>query len=293
MEVDKIVRLINTNFTKDDLLVYLTYKSESKPTLEEAKRDIQEYITRIKRYRYENGLEDLKYLFVIRPKDKRKGISHKILINSMDEKVAEDLWDKGHANAGRLNEDDSIEITGRYITKDLKDLSNCGSSKFEEKHNHKDKKETSPEVPVQEQFLKLNEISINAADFEKLIALIGVIIRPIDFTKKFKIELNYDPENPRAKMEYFKSKKEIVQEANNNKKTAGIENQVQLEKLYESKLENGVKLNVSISAKIENLNQEIFLNDVEKNIHEILQSFSISTRNFYLLFGNEIKNKLL
>lgn len=66
------------------------------------------------------------------------------------------------------------------------------------------KKETAPEVSVQEQLLNTDEISINAADFEKLIALIGVIIRPMDFTKKFKIELNYDPENPRVKMKYFK-----------------------------------------------------------------------------------------
>ncbi len=152
MKVDKIINLINTNFTKDDLLVSLTYKSKCKPTLEEAKRDIKEYIKRIKRYRHENGLEDLKYLFVIRPKDKRKGISHKILINNMDEKVAEDLWNKGYANAGRLKEDDSIEMIGRYITKDFKDLSNYGSSKFEGKYNHQNKKETALEVPVQEQY---------------------------------------------------------------------------------------------------------------------------------------------
>lgn len=78
-----------------------------------------------------------------------------------------------------------------------------------------------------------------------------------------------------------------------NKKTAGIENEVQLEKLYESNLENGVKLNISISAKVEGLDHELFIDDVEKNIHEILQSISMSTRNFYLLFGNEIRNKLL
>ena len=170
MKVDKIVNLINTNFEKDDLLVSLTYKSKCKPTLEEAKRDIQEYIKRIKRYRHENGLEDLKYLFVIRPKDKRKGISHKILINSMDEKVAENLWNKGYANAGRLKEDESIEMIGRYITKDLKDLSNYGSSKFEVKRNHQDKKETAPEVPVQEQskcsYLGCNNIGTILDDVE-------------------------------------------------------------------------------------------------------------------------------
>lgn len=74
-----------------------------------------------------------------------------------------------------------------------------------------------------------------------------------------------------------------------DKKTVGIEKKIQLEKSYENKFENGVKLNISISANIENLGQEMFL----ENIHEILQSISISAHNFYLLFGNEIRNKLL
>ena len=153
MNLDKIVNLINTNFEKDDLLVSLTYKSKCKPTIEEAKIDIQEYIKRIKRYRFENGLGELEYFHVIISKDKRRGISHKILIKSMDEKVAEALWEKGYANAGRLKEDESIEMIGRYITKDLKDSSNYSSYKFEGKHNHQeDTKETAPEGSVQEQF---------------------------------------------------------------------------------------------------------------------------------------------
>ena len=70
------------------------------------------------------------------------------------------------------------------------------------------KKETTPEVPVQEQFVKTNEISIRAIDFEKIITLIGIIIAPIDLTTtKFKIEVEYDPVNPRVKMKYFKSEK--------------------------------------------------------------------------------------
>lgn len=152
LEWDKIVSLINTNFKKDDLLVSLTYKSKSKTTLEEAKRDIQEYIKRIKRYRHENGLEDLKYLFVIKSKDKRKWISHKILINSMDEKIVEDLWSEGYANAGKLTDDESIEMIGRYITKDLKDSIYYGKSKFEEKQKYQeDEKETATEGSVQKQ----------------------------------------------------------------------------------------------------------------------------------------------
>jgi len=152
----------------------------------------------------------------------------------------------------------------------------------------RDKKETVTEVPVQEQYVQTNAMHINSIDFEKIVAVAGTLIKPIDFSKKFKIALDYDPKRSKVKLEYFDAQK--VEE---NKKTAGTENQIQLEKLYENKLENGVKLNVSISVKIESLNQEMFLNDVEKKIHEILQSFSISTRNFYLLFGNEIKNKLL
>lgn len=67
--------------------------------------------------------------------------------------------------------------------------------------------ETAQEVPIQEQYSKTNVIHINSIDFEKIVTLAGVLIKPIDFTKKFKIVLDYDPEQSKVKLEYFKSEK--------------------------------------------------------------------------------------
>lgn len=119
----KVTRLLNTNFTKDDLSISLTYDDKNLPTLDEARRDIQNYIKRLKRYRKKNGLEDLKYLYVIEFEDKKSKktrVHHHIVINNMDRNVAEDLWGKGWANADRLKPNDfGLEGISRYITKNL------------------------------------------------------------------------------------------------------------------------------------------------------------------------------
>lgn len=65
--------------------------------------------------------------------------------------------------------------------------------------------ETAPEVPVQEQLNKTNENHINSTDFEKIIALSNIVTGPLDFSKKFKTVLEYDPEWPTVKLEHFKA----------------------------------------------------------------------------------------
>lgn len=117
-----LIRLINTNFTDDDLAVHLTYTDGELPVdEEEAKKDVINYIRRIKHYRKKNGLPPLKYIAVIENGKKRKRIHHHILISGMDRDVVEKLWAKGRANADRLKEDEyGYEGLARYITKDPK-----------------------------------------------------------------------------------------------------------------------------------------------------------------------------
>jgi len=67
------------------------------------------------------------------------------------------------------------------------------------------KKKTAQEVPVQEQYVKTNEIHIDATDFQKIVTLLEVMIKPINFTSKFKIVLNYEPNNSKVELNYFKS----------------------------------------------------------------------------------------
>ncbi|WP_321994806.1 rolling circle replication-associated protein [Clostridium butyricum] len=121
----KIVRLINTNFKEDDLMITLTYKDHYLPSESEAKRDMQNYIRRLKRFRKKEGLEDLKYLYVIEyendPKRSKKiRIHHHIIINNMDRDIAEGLWKKGRTDSMKLQPDD-FGLTGiaKYISKGL------------------------------------------------------------------------------------------------------------------------------------------------------------------------------
>ncbi len=122
----RIIRLINNNFDEGDLMITLSYKDKNRPdTEEQAKKDIDNYLRRIKRYRIKNNLPELKYIAVIEYKESKEGknikIHHHLIINAMDRDEAERIWGKGYANTIRLEEDENgFEGITRYIIKDPK-----------------------------------------------------------------------------------------------------------------------------------------------------------------------------
>ncbi|MDP4144137.1 MAG: hypothetical protein Q8936_06575 [Bacillota bacterium] len=118
-----LIRLINTNFNDKDLAVHLTYKDGELPEDEKAaRRDIANYIRRVKHYRKKNNLPALKYIAVIEHGQEKKRLHHHIIMSGdIDRDIAEELWTKGRANADRLKEDENgYEALGRYIAKDPK-----------------------------------------------------------------------------------------------------------------------------------------------------------------------------
>lgn len=123
-----LIRLLNTNFTNKDLSVTLTYDNKNLPgSLEEAKKDVVNYLRRIKHYLKKNNLPELKYIAVIEYKDKGKNNRavrmhhHIIMSGDIDRDRVEELWKKGRANADRLKNDEfGYEGLARYITKDPK-----------------------------------------------------------------------------------------------------------------------------------------------------------------------------
>ncbi len=66
-------------------------------------------------------------------------------------------------------------------------------------------KETAPEVPVQEQLLKLNEIHVNSNEFIKLITMLQVILKPIDLKDDISIKIKHNSNSQTINFEYFKS----------------------------------------------------------------------------------------
>jgi len=122
-----IIRLMNTNFSSDDMWATFTYDADCLPEDETlAKRDMQNYIRRLKRIIKKNDLEDLKYIYVTEyeddPQKGKKRVHHHVVMNFKDRDIAEKVWDKGgRTHSRRLQPDDyGLEGMARYITKDPK-----------------------------------------------------------------------------------------------------------------------------------------------------------------------------
>lgn len=120
------IRLINTNFKNGDLYITLTHKGKV-PSKERAKKDVDNYLDRIRRWWKKNKPdEEFKYIHVIDfednpEKSKRTRIHHHLIISGMDRDVAEGKWNLGIANAARLQADElKFEKVARYIASQSK-----------------------------------------------------------------------------------------------------------------------------------------------------------------------------
>lgn len=124
----QLMRLLNTNFTKKDLHVTLTYDKQNLPASEDAaKKDVTKFIRRLKYYIKKNNLGELKYIAVIEFREQEEGkkeirLHHHLVVNGIvDRDTLEEIWQKGRANADRLKPDEfGLEGLARYISKDPK-----------------------------------------------------------------------------------------------------------------------------------------------------------------------------
>lgn len=96
--------LLDTNFTADDLNMTLTYTDA--PTEAEARKDVKNYIARLKRERKKRGLPEMKYVYAL--EDERDGRKkqlhcHLVMSGGIDRKDAEKIWRKGSAARGFAN----------------------------------------------------------------------------------------------------------------------------------------------------------------------------------------------
>lgn len=121
---EKLVRLLHANFTPEDLENHLTYRIQPKSD-KDAKRELSNYIRRVRRYVKSHGLGKLKYITVTE-KGKRGGrYHHHVTISvekGMDRDVLEQLWTEteghGYANSRRLQfNEEGLEGLGKYIVK--------------------------------------------------------------------------------------------------------------------------------------------------------------------------------
>lgn len=123
----KIVRLVSNNFTGADLWVTLGYdKDAPAPTLETARRDIINYLRRIKRWRKKQSLPPLRYIYVTEATDKDgnpvRPHHHIVISGDMDRDFIENEWHGGaYPQARRLRpKDRGLKGLALYISKGRK-----------------------------------------------------------------------------------------------------------------------------------------------------------------------------
>lgn len=138
--VKNLIRLINTNFTNNDIWGTFTYESSKLPkSIEEAQKEFAKFIRRLKYYAQKHNFPNLKYAYVTEfednPEKGKHRVHHHIVINFPDRDIAEKLWRGGARKQTRRLQADASGYEGltRYITKDPRGAKRYVTSKNLEK----------------------------------------------------------------------------------------------------------------------------------------------------------------
>ena len=109
-------QLINTNFGGGDIHLVLTYRREERPGVERAKRDITEFLKKLRAaYRAEG--RELKYIKV--PPERVNGaIHHHLIVNGIDARIIRELWAYGGVHPSYLDYTGNYGGLARYIIKE-------------------------------------------------------------------------------------------------------------------------------------------------------------------------------
>lgn len=118
----RAIRLINANFTTQDIKCELTYAPQFLPeSPEAAQRELQNFFRRVKRLRRRKGLSDLKYLATTEQGEKNGRLHHHVILSGglLPNELAA-LWGKGYVLKIQPLQFDDEGVVGlaRYFTKD-------------------------------------------------------------------------------------------------------------------------------------------------------------------------------
>ena len=123
---EKLVLLINANFTAGDLLPTLTYSPRKRPeSLHAAQRDVKNFLARLRRTCRKRGIPDPAYVYVTETLQKRGGLDfhhHMVLKVQMDRDEVEKMWRQKHGHGNiRIAWDEREGLTGyaKYIAKQV------------------------------------------------------------------------------------------------------------------------------------------------------------------------------
>lgn len=117
-----LIRIADANFTKDDIHLTLTYRDA--PDYGRCRKDVRNFLDRVKRIREKRALSELKYIYTIEgnESENRERIHvHLLMSGGISREELESIWAKGYANADRLKPDENgLEAISRYIVKQQK-----------------------------------------------------------------------------------------------------------------------------------------------------------------------------
>ena len=113
----KLKRIINANFGEGDFSVTLTYKLEERLPDEEAKKEITNFLKRIKREYKKRGYE-LKWIYTT--EQRKKSIHHHLILNSIPEtaRLLTKHWKKGFVRISPLDSTGDYKDLADYIIKE-------------------------------------------------------------------------------------------------------------------------------------------------------------------------------
>jgi hypothetical protein len=123
-----LIQLVEANFTEKDVAITLSYAGTA-PDPERVDKDVRNFIARVKRARERRGLDELKYIYAIGGDEmpaagysgKRPHI-HMIMNGGVGRDELEAIWQKGRANADRLQpRDEGLGGIAVYFTRQKQD----------------------------------------------------------------------------------------------------------------------------------------------------------------------------
>lgn len=196
-----LVQIVNGNFTEADYHISATYKNKFLPkTIEEAEKEVGNFIRRIKNKIKKEGLGELKFVIVTEYKfakdndEKPIRIHHHIIMSgNLNRDIIEDLWSKrkkkgekkgerlGTINVDRLQLDkNGLEALCEYITKTKKSKKRWSSSrnlvrpystkndsKFSKREVERIAKSNDPIKELGNKYPKLNIVEVRGTYYEE------------------------------------------------------------------------------------------------------------------------------
>ena len=124
--IRRAILLAEENFCREDYFLHLTYKGEE-PDADRCRKDIKNFLRRVKRARKQRGLPEVKYMYATEGGEGGTRIhAHMLISGGMSRDELEEIWQDttsgrgGRCRADRLQtEDGQTEAAVLYMAKEL------------------------------------------------------------------------------------------------------------------------------------------------------------------------------